>query len=77
MLLLPSGAFIMLEYSEILPKKFILLDGAPYEVLDAHVFRKQQRKPVKSVGKLAAEVFVETLKDGGVDRLTLTPGLGE
>ena len=36
----------MLEYSEILPKKFILLDGAPYEVLDAHVFRKRQRKPV-------------------------------
>lgn len=36
----------MLEYNEILPKKFILLDGAPYEVLDAHVFRKQQRKPV-------------------------------
>ena len=36
----------MLEYGEILPKKFILMDGAPYEVLDAHVFRKQQRKPV-------------------------------
>ena len=29
----------MLEYSEILPKKFILMNGAPYEVLDAHVFR--------------------------------------
>ncbi|MGH7141064.1 MAG: elongation factor P [Minisyncoccia bacterium] len=36
----------MLEYNEILPKKMILLDGEPYEVLDAHVFRKQQRKPV-------------------------------
>ena len=36
----------MLEYNEILPKKVILLDGEPYEVLDAHVFRKQQRKPV-------------------------------
>lgn len=36
----------MLEYNEILPHKFIVLDGAPYEVLDAHVFRKQQRKPV-------------------------------
>lgn len=36
----------MLEYSEILPKKVILLDNEPYEVLDAHVFRKQQRKPV-------------------------------
>lgn len=36
----------MLEYNEILPKKVILLDSEPYEVLDAHVFRKQQRKPV-------------------------------
>ncbi len=36
----------MLEYNEILPKKVILLRGEPYEVLDAHVFRKQQRKPV-------------------------------
>jgi elongation factor P len=39
----------MLEYNEILPKKVILLDGEPYEVLDAHVFRKQQRKPVNQV----------------------------
>ena len=36
----------MLEYNEILPKKVILLGGEPYEVVDAHVFRKQQRKPV-------------------------------
>jgi elongation factor P len=36
----------MLEYNEILPKRVILLDGEPYEVLDAHVFRKQMRKPV-------------------------------
>lgn len=36
----------MLEYSEILPKKVILLNDEPYEVLDAHIFRKQQRKPV-------------------------------
>ena len=36
----------MLEYNEILPKRVILLNGEPYEVLDAHVFRKQQRKPV-------------------------------
>ena len=36
----------MLEYNEIVPKKIILLDGAPYEVLDSHVSRKQQRKPV-------------------------------
>ncbi|MEI7719625.1 MAG: elongation factor P [bacterium] len=36
----------MLEYSEILPGKVILVDGEPYVVLDAHVFRKQMRKPV-------------------------------
>lgn len=38
----------MLNYNEIKPKKIIVLDGAPYEVLEAHVFRKQQRKPVNS-----------------------------
>lgn len=36
----------ILEYNEILPKRVILMDGEPYEVLDAHVFRKQMRKPV-------------------------------
>lgn len=36
----------MLAYNEITSKKFIVLDGAPYEVLDAHIFRMQQRKPV-------------------------------
>lgn len=36
----------MLAYNEVKEKKFIVLDGDPYEVLDSHVFRKQQRKPV-------------------------------
>lgn len=36
----------MLDYSEITEKKFVVLDGAPYEVLSSHVFRMQQRKPV-------------------------------
>lgn len=35
----------MLEYNEITPRKSIILDGQPYEVLDAHIFRMQQRKP--------------------------------
>lgn len=35
----------MLEYNEITPKKVILVDGEPYVVLDAHIFRMQQRKP--------------------------------
>ncbi|MFH1170682.1 MAG: elongation factor P [Candidatus Vogelbacteria bacterium] len=38
----------MLDYNDIKPKKFIVLDGEPYEVLEAHVFRKQQRKPVNA-----------------------------
>jgi len=54
----------MLEYNEILPKKVILLNGEPYEVLDAHVFRKQQRKPVNQTklrhlvtGKVTEQAF--------------------
>jgi elongation factor P len=38
----------MLEYNEITPRKFILYQNEPYEVLDSHVFRKQQRKPVNA-----------------------------
>lgn len=36
----------MFDYNEIVPKKFIVLDGEPYEVLSSWVFRKQMRKPV-------------------------------
>ena len=38
----------MLEYNEVKPGVFIVLNGEPYECLDAHVFRKQQRKPVNA-----------------------------
>ena len=38
----------LLEYNEVTEKKFIVLEGAPYEVITAHVFRKQQRKPVNA-----------------------------
>ena len=54
----------MLEYNDILPKKVILLNNEPYEVLDAHVFRKQQRKPVNQTklrhlvtGKVTEQAF--------------------
>ena len=54
----------MLEYNEILKGKVILVDGEPYEVLDAHVFRKQQRKPVNQTklrhlitGKVTEQAF--------------------
>lgn len=36
----------MLTYNEILPKKYIVYEGQPFEVLDARIFRMQQRKPV-------------------------------
>lgn len=36
----------MLNYNEIKERKYIILDDEPYEVLDSHVARKQQRKPV-------------------------------
>jgi len=39
----------MLQYNEITQRKYIVLDGEPYEVLTSHVFRKQQRKPVNQV----------------------------
>ena len=36
----------ILAYNEVLVRKYIVMDGAPYECLDAHIFRMQQRKPV-------------------------------
>lgn len=39
----------LLEYNEITKKKYIVFEGEPYEILDSHVFRKQQRKPVNQV----------------------------
>ena len=54
----------MLEYNEVLPKKVILMDGQPYEVLEAQVSRKQQRKPVNQAklrhlitGKVTEQAF--------------------
>lgn len=35
----------ILEYNEIVERKFVVVDGEPFEVLSAHVFRMQQRKP--------------------------------
>lgn len=36
----------ILAYNEILSKTIIVYNGEPYEVLSAHIFRMQQRKPV-------------------------------
>ena len=38
----------MLDYSEILPRKVILFNEGPYEVISAHVFQKQMRRPVNA-----------------------------
>jgi len=38
----------MLEYSEITERKYIVFENEPYEVINSHVFRKQQRKPVNA-----------------------------
>ena len=64
----------MLEYSEILPGKVILVDGEPYVVLDAHVFRKQMRKPVNQTklrhlitGKITELAFHQNEKANEAD----------
>jgi elongation factor P len=35
----------MLNYDEVTKKKYIVLDGEPYEVLESHVMSKQRQKP--------------------------------
>lgn len=49
----------MLSYNEITPKKYIVHDGDPYEVLTSWVFRKQQRKPVN-------QAKLRNLRTGGM-----------
>jgi len=53
----------VLSYNEILPKKVILWNDEPYEVLSAHVFRKQQRKPVN-------QTKLRSLRSGKVVEMT-------
>lgn len=38
-----------LDYDEIKPRKHILVDDVPYEILDSHVARTQKRKPQNQV----------------------------
>ncbi|MEI8337793.1 MAG: elongation factor P [bacterium] len=35
----------ILEYNEITVRKYIVVEGEPYEVIDNNIFRMQQRKP--------------------------------
>lgn len=59
----------ILEYNEIVPRKYIIVDGDPYEVIASHSFRKQQRKPVNQTklknmltGKVTERAFHQTEK---------------
>jgi len=59
----------MLEYNEVVERKYIILDGAPYEVITSHVFRKQQRRPVNATklknmitGKVTEQSFHQSEK---------------
>ncbi|MCC7469863.1 MAG: elongation factor P [Bacteroidetes bacterium] len=52
----------MLTYSEVRKNKVIMYEGEPWLVVDAHVFRKQQRKPVNAtkLKNLVSGRMVET-----------------
>ena len=59
----------LLEYNEAVERKYIVMDGQPYEVISSHVFRKQQRKPVNATklknlftGKVAEHSFHQSEK---------------
>ncbi len=59
----------MLEYSEIVERKYIIFNNEPYEVLSSHVFRKQMRKPVNATklrnmitGKITEQSFHQAEK---------------
>ncbi len=71
----------ILAYNEILPKKIIIYNNEPYEVLSSWVFRKQQRKPVNQTklrglktGKVLEISFhqAETVPEADIDKKMLT-----
>ena len=66
----------VLAYNEILPKKVILWNDEPFEVIASHVFRKQQRKPVNQTkirslrtGKVVEQTYHqnETVVEADID----------
>lgn len=70
-----------LSYSEILPKKVIIFHDEPCVVLSAHVFRKQQRKPVNNTklrglksGRVIEQTFHqnETADEADLEKKTIT-----
>ncbi len=68
----------VLSYNEILPKCIINYNNEPYEVLSAHIFRMQQRKPVNQTklrqlvgGKVLEIAFHqnETVTEADIDKM--------
>jgi translation elongation factor P/translation initiation factor 5A len=62
----------MLNYSECLPRKAILIEGHPYEVITSHVFQKQKSRPVNNV-RLKSLLTGKTLDPNSITRVA--PGL--
>lgn len=67
----------VLDYSEIKVRKVIIFKGEPYEILESHVARTNQRKPQNQVkmrhlksGKVISESFhaAETVEEADVSR---------
>lgn len=70
----------MLEYNEVKERKYIVVDGAPHEVISSHVFRKQQRKPVNQTklknlltGKVLEKSFhqSEKVEEADIDTVSI------
>ena len=71
----------VLSYSDVTPKKIIVLDSEPYEVLSSHVFRMQMRKPVNQTklrglktGRVVERSFhqAETVVEADIEREDIT-----
>ena len=59
----------ILTYNQITKRKYIILNNEPYEVLDSHIFSKQQRRPVNQAklrnlitGKVIEQTFQQSDK---------------
>lgn len=71
----------MLDYNDVKERKYIILDNEPYEVLESHVSRKQQRKPVNQTklrnlitGGTKQHTFhyADTVQEAEIDKKTVT-----
>lgn len=66
-----------LDYDEIKPRKFVLVDGQPFEIIESHVARTQARKPQNQVkmrnmlnGKVVSHSFhaSDTAEEADISR---------